>query len=88
MKTFISFNLWPGRTLALLAGSLGVFAAVAVQAQPMLITTASGYAGKGSANGAGSSALFFGPQAVAVDGAGNVYVADTGNNIKIGRAHV
>ena len=81
MKTFISFNLWPGRTLALLAGSLGVFAAVAVQAQPMLITTASGYAGKGSANGAGSSALFFGPQAVAVDGAGNVYVADTGNNI-------
>jgi len=34
----------------------------------------------GSADGAGSAAMFDGPQGVAVDGAGNVYVADTGNN--------
>ncbi len=40
-----------------------------------------GYAGKGSADGMGSGALFFNPQGVAVDGAGNVYVADSANNI-------
>jgi sugar lactone lactonase YvrE len=56
-------------------------AAFAVHAQPLQITTVAGYAGKGSANGAGASALFASPQAVAVDSAGNVYVADTGNNV-------
>lgn len=33
----------------------------------------------GSTDGNGTNALFNGPQAVAVDSAGNVYVADTGN---------
>ena len=34
----------------------------------------------GFADGAGTAALFNSPQAVAVDGNGNVYVADTGND--------
>jgi len=33
----------------------------------------------GSADGTGTAAHFTGPTEVAVDGAGNVYVADTGN---------
>lgn len=35
----------------------------------------------GSANGAGTNAQFYAPQAVAVDSTGNVYVADTLNHI-------
>ena len=35
----------------------------------------------GSTNGSGNSALFNSPNAVAVDGTGNLYVADTGNNL-------
>ena len=39
-----------------------------------------GYPVRGSADGAGSAARFFGPSGMAVDSAGNVYLADTGNN--------
>jgi len=62
---------------------LGILAclALAVHAQSLQITTVTGYAGKGSADGTGAGALFSAPQAVAVDSAGNVYVADTGNNV-------
>jgi sulfur carrier protein ThiS len=46
-----------------------------------MVSTIAGAVGLfGSADGAGSAAMFDGPQGVAVDGAGNVYVADTGNN--------
>jgi serine/threonine protein kinase/sugar lactone lactonase YvrE len=38
-----------------------------------------GYAG--SADGNGNDARFWNPQGLAVDGAGNIYVADTGNNL-------
>ena len=46
-----------------------------------VVTTLAGLAGSpGSADGTGSAARFNDPYGVAVDSAGNVYVADTGNN--------
>src|ERR1017187_2048500 len=46
-----------------------------------LVTTLAGSAGwRGGADGTGSGARFYGPTGVAVDSAGNVYVADAGNN--------
>ena len=45
------------------------------------VTTVAGTAGTtGTNDGAGLSAKFFYPSAVAADGAGNLYVADTGNH--------
>ena len=46
-----------------------------------VVTTLAGSAGlSGSADGTGAAARFNSPSGVAVDGAGNVFVADTGNN--------
>ena len=46
-----------------------------------VVTTLAGLAGSsGSADGAGSTARFYGPTGVAVDSAGNVFVADVGND--------
>src|SRR5262249_47052578 len=46
-----------------------------------VVTTLAGAAGMpGSADGAGAAARFSGPSSVAVDGAGNVYVADVNNH--------
>src|ERR1039458_3654735 len=45
-----------------------------------VVTTLAGSAGNfGSADGTGNSAQFYQPQGMAVDGSGNIYVADTGN---------
>ena len=45
-----------------------------------VVTTLAGTAGSiGSADGTGSVARFYSPHGVAVDGSGNVFVADTGN---------
>ncbi len=45
-----------------------------------IVTTFAGSPGiTGSTNGMGTSARFFAPQGIAVDSAGSIYVADTGN---------
>ena len=79
-------------TLILLSllGSMGLGGAPAnAQAsQTPLATTGSSYdfstlagqTGAGSSDGAGGAASFSAPTAIAVDAAGNVYVADTANN--------
>jgi sugar lactone lactonase YvrE len=45
-----------------------------------VVTTLAGSGAQGKADGTGSAASFNGPEGVAVDSAGNVYVADSGNN--------
>ena len=52
-----------------------------------IVSTLAGSAGNpGSADGVGRAAQFSGPRGIAVDGAGNIYVADTGNNqIRMGQ---
>jgi len=47
-----------------------------------VVTTLAGLPGyAGNADGSGTDARFWNPQGLAVDSAGNIYVADTGNNI-------
>ena len=45
-----------------------------------VVTTLAGSPPRGYANGTGAAAKFFWPNDAAVDGAGSVYVADSGNN--------
>jgi sugar lactone lactonase YvrE len=61
--------------------SLLWLAAATVNAQPLIFGTWAGYAGHGASDGASTNAQFNNPQGVAVDGAGNLYVADTGNDM-------
>jgi sugar lactone lactonase YvrE len=45
-----------------------------------VVTTLTGQAGVGSADGSVATATFYAPQGIACDAAGNLYVADTSNN--------
>jgi len=61
---------------------LGVLQAQTFYATPSAFTTLAGSAGNaGSTNASGSAARFSSPYGVAVDGSGNVYVADNANHI-------
>jgi hypothetical protein len=54
---------------------------IRAMASPGVVSTLAGGAGqKGDADGTGSQALFAYPYGVASDGAGHIYVADSGNN--------
>jgi sugar lactone lactonase YvrE len=70
--------------LPLLLIGCGLGGAITTRAQsnyePYSFTTLAGL-GPGSSNGTGSAARFDFPDGVAVDSAGNVYVADSGNDI-------
>ena len=66
-------------SLTLLFASLAAFGQ-ANYAVPYTFTTLAGNAGYGSADGTGSAARFNGPSGVAVDSAGNAYVADFNNH--------
>ena len=46
-----------------------------------MVTTLAGSDSTGSVDGIGVAATFFGPESVALDKGGNVYVADAGNNL-------
>ncbi|MCL5097141.1 MAG: hypothetical protein M1608_06375 [Candidatus Omnitrophica bacterium] len=78
---------YPNLESWLCAGLLATAIAAAPQpvanaADEYTFTTLAGAAGQeaGSADGVGSAARFYQPEGVAVDGAGNIYVADTYNH--------
>ena len=54
--------------------------AAASRSQTLTFNSSAGYAGHGSVDGTGAAALFYQPAATAADGAGNIYVADSGNH--------
>jgi hypothetical protein len=64
------------------AAVCGLFLASAtvLQAQSLAVNTLAGYAGHGSADGAGNTSQFNNPANVALDSAGNLYVADADNH--------
>ncbi len=66
------FMLWQGGAGGLRADYV---------ASPYILSTFAGYAGSGSADGPSAEATFNRPNGVAVDAAGNVYIADSDNSI-------
>jgi len=65
---------------SLLTGLPGPLAAQTNYTPRQFITIAGLPGNSGSANGTGSAARFLSPEGVTVDGSGNIYVADSGNN--------
>jgi hypothetical protein len=70
---------WNGYT-AVSDGILIPTVAQSIYSQTYTFTTFAGLAGSGSTDGAGNNAEFNYPRGIAVDSAGNVYVADTYND--------
>jgi hypothetical protein len=58
----------------------GLLRPLGAHAQTYIVSTLAGTGTRGEADGSGASASFNGPTGVAVDGAGNMYVADQGSN--------
>ncbi|MCX8013492.1 MAG: NHL repeat-containing protein, partial [Rectinema sp.] len=77
-------TLKPGSSHALTAigtkGDSAGSAELRFRIRTVSVSTLAGSGTAGAADGIGASAQFFMPQGVAVDGAGVVYVADTGNH--------
>jgi Immunoglobulin domain/NHL repeat len=67
-------------SLILPLGAVQPLAAQTVYTPYHFITIAGAPGVRGGADGAGPDARFYGPEGLAVDGAGNVYVADTNND--------
>lgn len=64
------------------SGSITTAPATLVVNTPLIVSTLAGQAlASGAADGTGAAARFFSPADVAVDGGGNVYVADTKNHL-------
>jgi streptogramin lyase len=73
--------LSPSVSMGLLSVALVIAASTQTAAQEYTFTTLAGLAvSSGSDDGTDSDARFYNPYAVAVDSAGKVYVADSGNN--------
>ncbi len=68
-----------GAPALIIAIGLGHFATLAC-GQSVIVSTFAGSGASGSANGTGTAASFNHPFGVAVDGSGNVYVADSTND--------
>jgi hypothetical protein len=77
-------RVWFARQLKLLAFMSGLVALlalrVAAQTNPLVVTTLAGLGNFGAADGIGAVAKFYYPSSVALDGLGNVYVADPYND--------
>ncbi len=76
-----SFPSWKVGALAPFVLALSTLFSPRASAQKLTITTFAGAAvEKGSIDGTGGEARFYSPPGVAMDGSGNLYVADGGNN--------
>jgi hypothetical protein len=81
-----SFSIPSGSNLAdseafVVDGTAPTMTIATTMAITPVVTTLAGSGSSGSANGTGTAATFNNPYGVAVDGSGNVYVADYANNL-------
>jgi NHL repeat-containing protein len=71
---------WGNSRVRVVAAASGTFYGVAMTAGDIYTVAGSGQAGYGGDGGQATQAKLDGPQDVAVDGAGNLVIADTGND--------